>query len=295
MTHGSPIGLPAYLLSLHPERFGFTGISTGSEGQPDLVGQMQYTKGEHSAHLEFLLPTGSITAPMLPDLVEELACEAGEQGAYTLLAELEEDQDLIEELRRCGFCVYAWQCIWKFTNLPSPPKPTHLWRAAESIEAFAIRSLCQALLPPLVQGADPLSPSDPRGWIYVRKGEVLAYVEVVRGPRGIYLLPLIHPDVSAIPGLIEDLLRTAGPLPGRPIYIAARSYQTWLEGYLTDLKGQSSARQALLVKHLVAAVRTPVLARLAVLENRSAGSTAPVAHNHLPELPRSRSTSRMKK
>jgi hypothetical protein len=125
-------------------------------------------------------------------------------------------------------------------------------------------------VPPLAQSADPLAIRQQRGLVYRQGSEIMAYAEGVFGPRGIYLYPLIHPDIDNAASLLKALPEALTPLMGRPLYMAVRSYQAWMENTLIDLGATGSPRQALMVKHLTQAQRVPLNARLVQIENRQA-------------------------
>jgi hypothetical protein len=75
------------------------------------------------------------------------------------------------------------------------------------------------------------------------------------------------------------LVNQRNPL-GRPIYLAVRSYQAWLETVVRDLECRVGPRQALMVKHLVAQQRiTAPVARHSVLEKYTAEPSVPLVHN----------------
>jgi hypothetical protein len=78
--------------------------------------------------------------------------------------------------------------------------------------------------------------------------------------------------------LTNLLIHQRNPL-GRPIYIAIRSYQAWLETVVRDLECQVGPRQALMVKHLVIQQREAQVVRHSVLEKYTAEPTAPMIHN----------------
>jgi hypothetical protein len=282
LTRGNPAGPLAILAQMHLERGSFTGVVPRSNGEPPLIGQMIYVSGERSAHLSFMAPDNASQAAGLPALFEGLASQAGEWGAFNLLAEVEELAPIFENLRRAGFCVYAWQRIWQLPPLGSGEgRPPNHWKPASPVDEFAIRSLYQSLVPPLVQSAEPLSARTPQGLVYHQEGEVLAYAEGMRGPRGIYLQPVIHPGAECVPDLLDDL-PYALPIHlfGRPVYIAIRSYQAWLESAMEEMHARVTPRQALFVKHLMSAQRVPVTnKRLGVLEQHQAEPTAPMINN----------------
>ncbi len=304
LTRGNPAGFTANLGRLHPARGFFTGVTAGSQDELPLIGQVIYRLGSRSARLSFIAPGQICDSRELPDLLEGLAWQAGNWGAYHVLGELEEVCPAFEGMRRAGFSVYAWQRIWKMpvgqsdgshapdgyklTDLAPVPKTepkkhsgngkngahapgaSSIWQTVREEDEFAVRSLFQNLVPPLAQSADPLAIRRQRGLVYRQANEIMAYVEGVFGPHGIYLYPLIHPDIDNAASLLKTLPEALMPLMGRPVYLAVRSYQAWMENTLIDLGATGSPRQALMVKHLTQAQRVPLNARLVQLENRQA-------------------------
>lgn len=293
LTHGSPVGPLALLAHLNPAREIFTCISSASNQIP-LIGQIQYTAGERSARISFLMPEEGLAQPSLAGLLERLAVQAGEWGAFHLLAEVEETSCALDGLRRSGFSVYARQRIWKYAPVSSngdskngnqgngrgAKETPNLWQPASSVDELMIRNLYQAIVPPLVQSAEPLTTRRPPGWVYRQEGEVLAYVEGSSGPNGIYLQPLIHPAVENVNQLLSNLLAHQRNPLGRPIYMTIRSYQGWLETVVGDLECQVGPRQALMVKHLVLQQRSASqVQRHSVLEKYTTEPTVPMVHN----------------
>lgn len=282
LTQGSPLSPAAVIAGFNPSRAVEMGVYPASNGTPALIGKMEYCPGTPSARLTFLAPDTALATPGLPALVEYFSARAGTQGAFRLLAELEERHLAFENMRRAGFSVYSWQRIWQIPwkegNGRASPR---LWGAVRSVDEAAVRSLYHTLTPPLVLAADPTPERLTRGLVYRSdKDEVLGYVEGVYGPRGILLYPLIHPDVDDPVALIGDLLGSLAGRAGRPVYIAIRSYQAWLETALQQLDGQFSPRQALLVKHLVSPQRVGVLApRYSRLENPQPEPSASITNS----------------
>jgi hypothetical protein len=284
LTRGSPVGLLAALSDLNPMRYSFTGVVPASDCDPKLIGQMRfkaYTQGQRSARLSFMAPSDAGGSPGISDLLDGLTCQAGDWGAINLLAEAEEHHPIFENLRRSNFFVYAWQRIWRFVPAAKDQKgASSRWKSALPQDEIALRSLYHALVPPLVQSAEPFVLNSHQGLVYRQNGEVLGYIEGRRGPRGVYLQPVIHPDVEDARGLLVDLLQA---LPafylGRPVYIAVRSYQSWLEAALEDLHGQAAPRQALFVKHLASAQRVLAANKRLVMEKHQAEPTAPMVNN----------------
>jgi hypothetical protein len=278
LTRGSPVGMSAALAQLRPTRGNFTGVASGDDGRPSLFGQMNYTAGNRSARLAFVAPGREAASPLLTGLLEGLAYQAGEWGAFHLLGEVDELSPAFEALRKSGFSVYAWQRIWKVKPAPADGNPQSAWQPVSATDEIAVRSLYQNLVPPLVQSAEPLPNRRLRGLAYRHKQEIMGYADWVQGPRGLFLHPVVHPDLTEHSELLRSLVHSL-PLMGRPVYLAVRSYQSWLETALADLPAESSPRHALLVKHLATLQRVPLSARLGVEARSSEVPTASMV-NH---------------
>ena len=286
LTHGSPMGPAGVFDHLHPARGVATMVAPARVGGQKLIGQMRYLLGTRSAHLSFLMPASAAGSANLPNLLERLAQQAGEWGAFNLLGEIDEHSQAFEGMRKAGFVVYAWQRIWQ---MPSQDGSNHrertaVWQPAAAVDEIPIRNLYQSIVPPLVQSAEHLSDHRLQGLVYRQGGEVLAYIEGIYGPRAIYLYPVAHPDLENAAELLCNLPSHLLTRLGRPVYIAVRSYQAWLEVALDELNASVSPRQALMVKHLALAQRAAQTnPRLAVLENRQAEPSAPMVQNYLDQ------------
>lgn len=289
LTQGSPVSPAGLLAGLHPARGSFTGVGSPANGAPTLVGQMCYTLGERSAHLRYVAPAKASTSPELVELLESLIQHAGEWGAFSLLAEVEEYDPIFENLRRAGFSVYGWQRIWRAKAQPTAESTGESrWKAITSLDQVAVRSLYQQVVPPMVQSAEPPPERGLQGVLCRSADETLAYVAHSRGPRGLYLQPVIHPSVGNVPEMLQELLSFFAPLAGgRPVYLAVRHYQSWLESALEELGvWQAAPRQALFARHLVNFKRVPAFNKTVnVLEKKQAEPTAPFANHAMRSQP----------
>ncbi|HZU86742.1 MAG TPA: hypothetical protein VFF78_04635, partial [Anaerolineaceae bacterium] len=158
-----------------------------------------------------------------------------------------------------GFSVFAWQRVWRLAPA-GPAGHADLWHNAAGVDVVAAYGLYQGLVPPMVQRAESFPRLRTQHLAYRQEGEMLAYVEVVEGSQGVFLQPYIHPQVNRV----RDLLDGLAALPnwqGRPVYLAVRSYQAWLEPVLEEMQATFAPRQALLVKYLAAAERVASRAR----------------------------------
>jgi hypothetical protein len=291
LTHGSPVGPIALLSRLNPTLCSYTGVYPTANGSLPLIGHMQHAAGDRSAHLAFLMPEPGLAQPGLVNLLEHLAAQAGSWGAFHLLAEVEEDSCALEGLRRSGFSVYAWQRIWKFAPATERSPAENIkndslkngnfpWQPATSIDENSIRNLYQSLVPPLVQSAEPLTSRRLLGWVYRQEGEIWRIWRGYMARTAFIYSRLIHPAVENVSQVLSCLLQRQPNLLGRPIYLAIRSYQAWLETVVRDLECQVGPRQALMVKHLVLQQRVALQAgRHSVLEKYTAEPTVPMVHN----------------
>lgn len=273
LTRGSLSGWSVLLTQLHPVRECFTAVLSPAQGPPRLIGQTVYHPGQRAAQISYLLPGNGGGLPDMPALLEGLAWRAGRWGARLLLADVDERSLFFESLRRAGFSVYAWQRAWRMPASCSQAQDG-LWYAAGSVDTVAAYGLYQSLVPPMVQRAEAFPRLRSRHLAYRQDGEMLAYVEVVEGNQGVFLQPYIHPQVSHVRILLESL----AALPrwqGRPVHLAIRSYQAWLEPVLEEIQAFAAPRQALLVKHLTATERV----QNPVREVQSADSPASPVYN----------------
>lgn len=244
LTRGNPLGPVALLSYLNPRRFIYTAIA--SENGRSLMGQVTRMESEASARLTFLAPAENADAQAIP-LVEALAAQAGEWGAFHLLAEVDEGAAAIRPLRQAGFSMFAWQRVWKLA-VPETDGTGAVWRSVESVDWPAVQSLHNQIIPALLQPIEML-PKQAEGLVCRSGQELQAYARVNSGPAGVWLQPFVPPDCECMPQL-SALVYTIGRIYRRPVYVCVRSYQAWLESVLEDMGGQAGPQQAVLVKHL---------------------------------------------
>lgn len=285
LTQGDPLGVGAFIRHLHPDYGTYTGVGNAPSLKTPLIGQIHYTEGARSARLSFLLPSSYAEKPEMVQLVEALAIQAGKWGAFNLLAEVDEDSPAFITLRKAGFSVYARQRVWQLPFTGTQENEfTSQWQPVSAGDEVSIRNLAQLLAPPIVQSAELFPSNRAAGLVYYQSGEIMAYVENAFGPRGIFLLPLLHPAIEDVGGLLLGLDRHLFPLFMRPVYLSVRSYQAWIESALEKLEWRASQSQALMVKHLTRP--QPIFAssvRLVASEGRQIEPTVPILKPCVPE------------
>jgi len=253
-----------------------TGVFTSiaNAGEDALIGQIAHTHGSSFAHFTFLAPESAAGGGRFPELVEHLIQRAGARGAQSLIAELDEQSAMLGVLRAAGFSIYARQRIWRLGHKLDGARDG--WRRAEFRDGLAANLLCSGLVPGLVQQVEPTPWDGLSGYVNYQRGELAAYVDLRRGPRGQWLQPFVALDAPEAGALLAGLFARLRPRRGRPLYICVRSYQSWLEPHLRALGAQPSPRQAVVVKRTARPVKAAEGRRLPVAEGRRAEPTTPI-------------------
>jgi hypothetical protein len=247
---------PGVLLSfLTPATGIFTWICSDECDEQPLMGQIAHSPEEAFARLTFLAPEEALESPSITDLLEQLAQHSGERGAFNLLAETEENSAAFEPLRHAGFAIYARQRIWQKIENGSNLKPKIPWEAVNKPDAFNVQALYHNVVPGLVQQVEPLPDKQINGLVCYIDGELIGYVDLKYGPRGIWAHPFIHPDATDLDARLGDMLFSIADRRARPIYICVRTYQSWLESALEANLVQAGPSQAIMVKRLAAQQR----------------------------------------
>jgi hypothetical protein len=268
LTRGNPLSAMALLSYLNPRRYIYTAVA--SENGSSLMGQVVLNGDETSARLTFLAPAANINDLTLP-LLDHLTTQAGDWGAFHLLAEVDENSPAFRSLRQAGFAMYAWQRVWKLPKLEKSAGADS-WRQAEESDWPAIQSLHGQIIPALIQPVDAL-PKLPSGLVCRPEGNLQAYVTIRSGPAGIWIQPLVPPDSWCGPERLAGL-SGAGD---RPVYFCVRSYQAWLETVLEDLGAEPGPRQAVMVRRLAKAIKEPLAVSVMEKALAKAKPAAPVS------------------
>jgi len=150
---------------------------------------------------------------------------------------------------------------------------------------LAVRSLYNNLIPGLVQQVEPFPSERLHGLVCQQGSDLLAYVELKYGHRGIWAQPFLHPDLDDAADRLAELMQTLPVRPGRPVFVCVRSYQSWLEAALKDLGALPLIHQAIMVKHLAIPQKALRSYTLPVLEGGHPEVSAPISHAHFTEGP----------
>jgi hypothetical protein len=126
------------------------------------MGQVILSDSETSARLTFLAPAEKVDGLAIP-LFDHLSEQAGNWGAFHVLAEVDEDSPAFKSLRQACFAMYAWQRIWKLPRL-DVPQDDNSWQEVDGTDWPAIQSLHGQIVPALIQPVDAL-PKQPTGLV----------------------------------------------------------------------------------------------------------------------------------
>ncbi len=248
-----------------------------------IIGQVIHNAGSQIARLSFLAPEDAIDSPALPYLLDHMITKIGERGAYHLIAEVDVENCAFEALRKAGFGIYARQRIWQLTGEPvvdpTITPAANIWTRATSKDSINVRSLYCNLVPGLVQQVEPPPVNRPHGLVYREGDDLLGYVELRDGPRGIWAQPFIHPDTENVPGKLAGLLTNLPNRRSRPVYLCVRSYQSWLESAFEDLGAEAGPRQAVMVKRLTASIKAARAIQMPALERGHPEVSAPMTQS----------------
>jgi hypothetical protein len=255
------------------------------------VGQFLHRPDQAQARLIFLAPNSALSEPAAVELLEVLSQAAGERGAHSLIAEVDEENPVFISLRRAGFAVYARQRIWRLEgDAPSDLEAeSSAWRISIPGDEAAARMLYHSLVPAMVQQVEPPPLRIGRSQVHWHRHEMHGLLDIERGPRGMWVEPFIHPAAEQVGGLMQAFIAQQGSGRDRPLYICVRSYQAWIGLQLEKLGFSPWSDQAVMVKRLASPLRVQASDSLSALDGTYPEPTAPVLRTeHRPPLSRAR-------
>lgn len=233
----------------------YTDIYQQKGAKTPLIAQVSHGLGAQQARFTFLAPDSAVDRLALAELLESLIGRLGERKAQNLVADVDEKSNTFEALRNLSFSIYARQNIWRVNKVLGRKKPDHPWREIESRDEFNAKRLYAMIVPTLIQQVEPTPWEELRGYVFYHQGEMVGYVYVVEGPRGIWAQPFIHPEMEDVGLHLTSLLASLRPKERRPVYVCLRSYQAWLSATLEDLEAEVSSTQAVMVRRLTVAIK----------------------------------------
>jgi len=236
-----------------------------------IFGQLSHRQGDGHARLLYLAPSAQTTGDGWPQLIDRLAVEAGERRAQNLIAEVNEKSPEFETLRQAGFGIYARQTLWKLAARQSVTRASEnvAVRPAVRADSIGVNTLYSNVVPRLVQQVEPGPQHIERGYVLQEGGELVAYLDVRRGPQGIWVEPFLHPETYDFSeALLETGLQLLPSPSEKPLYVCVRGYQDWLQQVMPRVGFEPLGSQVVMVKRLAVRITEPVLKPLTVVEGQ---------------------------
>jgi len=241
-----------------------------------MIGQVTYEMGASYARLSFLAPENAMDVPDLASLSDFMAAHIGRQGAFHILADIDESSHVYQLLRQTGYAIYARQRVWRLDSQVIDDGDAVTWRACKSSDVIGARSLYCNVVPGLVQQVEPLAKKSLKGMVYYQQGDLRAYVELKYGRYGIWVQPFVDPDAQGFGHHLVHLLNNLPSRHDRPLYICVRSYQSWLESAIEAMGARPGPQQAVMVRHLAVIRRVKQAYPLPAINGKRAEPTAPI-------------------
>jgi hypothetical protein len=232
-------------------------------------GQLSHRQGEGHARVLYMAPAAEASADGWQHLIERLAVEAGERRAQNLIAEVNEKSPEFEALRQAGFGIYARQTLWKLgARQPATQASENVAvRQAVRADVIGVSTLYSNVVPRLVQQVEPGPQHIERGYVLQEGSELVAYLDVRRGPQGIWVEPFLHPEAFDLSEAVLETCLQLLPSPSeKPLFLCVRRYQDWLQSVMPRVGFEPLGSQVVMVKRLAVRLTEPVLKPLAVVE-----------------------------
>ena len=209
------------------------------------------------ARLNWLLPLGFTEKDPLPELLDNLAMEAGLRGAKFMLASTRVDNCLFETLRRAGYCLYGWQTIWDISRSLGKSKTQQAaWFKPDSRDALELTRIQRKLLSPAAQSVTALALQALPDFALKIDGVVKGYARVSGFNNKVLITPVLMNTVENAETVLTDLVHEFFSTADK-VYLHQTADTGWLTADLEKLGEQVTPREELLVKHFAAMQKLP--------------------------------------
>ncbi|NPA93681.1 MAG: hypothetical protein GXO56_08395 [Chloroflexi bacterium] len=231
--------LSAGLLAMLSPATGVAAVRATAEDGLPLVAIAERNPQDDLAVLLYMAPADALTPQTtLTPLIESLASHPALRGAHALWAEAPQQAPWLPAMRTAGFRVLARQRLWRLTS-PAHAQASGRWVWPSPQQRWEADRLYADLTPPLVRHLLPSPAAFPTAVVYVAEGQVRGVARWAAGPHGVWAAPVLHPDVENPPAVLAALAAFL-QRRGKPLFLAIRDNQMWLESALTALQAQAS-------------------------------------------------------
>lgn len=280
ITQGEPLSLTHFLFAIRPTDHQFTAVFEAAGHTEKGIAQVYQSAKMSSAHISYLFQPEIHDGQDLAIVLDELVKQAGHWAAKQVVADLDINSPYFAGFRQAGFSVLAKQKVFECPPIERmPANSSQPWRIWNTTDIHAMRHLYHTLVPPLVQPVEPMTRRETLGLVYYDQNDNLqAYADLVFGLAGVWIMPVIHPQVKVdIAEVLQQLLQALPNLNGRPVFMTTRSYQPWVEHALLDLSANPGPEQALLVRYMALRQKVVTEFNFAAIENGNREPTLPLA------------------
>jgi hypothetical protein len=220
-------------------------------------GQVRFEN--QGARLNWLLPLGFTEKDPLPELLDNLAMEAGLRGAKFILASSRVDVCLFETLRRSGYCLYGWQSIWDISRrLGKSIAQQVVWIKPDSRDALELTRIQRKLLSPATQSVSTLALQALPDFALKIDGVIKGYARVNCYNNKVLIAPVLMHTIQDIVAVLSDLVIKFFSSADK-VYLLQTAESGWLTTDLEKMGAQATPREELLVKHFAAMQKLPAV------------------------------------
>jgi len=218
-------------------------------------GQVKFEYG--GARLNWILPLGLTEKDPLPELLDNLAMEAGLRGAKFMLASTRVDSCLFETLRRAGYCLYGWQSIWEISrNFVKTHSQQATWFKPDSLDAFELTKLQHKLLSPATQSVTAFAVQTLPDFALKIDNVLKGYARVNCFNNKVLIAPVFVNNLEDLENILAFLKNEFFPSIDK-IYLLQTADSGWLTADLEKIGTRLTHREELLVKHFAAVQKLP--------------------------------------
>ncbi len=279
LTRGKTLGVNDLFSFLNPLSNDVTLVWDNEGKTPNYYAQASLLSGSQSALMAYLAAQESADVGVLACLIEKLVKAVAEKGAIHLTTEVETSSNLVEVFRRLDFTCWARERFWQLNvDTSLAVEEQHIWRQWQGKDVDVMRGLYQKTVPALFQAHEPLSRQSALGWVlYGADQKLIGYADLVMGPRGLWVQPVLKADASHKPEILLALAAVLPSKPNKPVYFCVRSYQPWLVQAFQALGAAASPEYALMVKYMALRQKAENLLENRLLERKRGENGVPVA------------------
>lgn len=280
VTRGEPFNLRNLVHSISPSVEQYSAYCDNDPERPcfaQVISRVDETQGQ----LSFLGAYDDADQTEIAFLLEDLVANAGNWGTHYLTCDLPTNSPHLSGFTKAGFLTWANQSVFRLAPAGTgDAKPLYTWRVWNANDIRSMTSLYRGVVPGQIQPIEPLTRKAALGLVlYHPQGDLIGYADLVYGPKGVWLQPVLSSDTND-PQILSDLQKAIPELYDRPVFLAARSYQPWLASLAAQIPSEICGTQFLLVRYLVRQLKVAEPQTFAIYEASNIERSLPISQIH---------------